>query len=415
MTGLNAFIPPLFEKLMDEKSAIKVNHSLALRVAWAAHRDIKPETAGEAEKFMLGLLAPEAFIMTDQNPDIILFMSGGSEASAISLISHDKPVLLLTIRGNNSYPAATEVMAWAINNNIQAVLSDGIEARDSGLLDRWSNAIRIWGSLNGKKAGLVGSVSDWLVASATPEERLMKAFNISLETIPWQMLPGYEGMSPDRALLDNFKNNGFQGLEDAARVLTLLRKVIKDRELSAVAVECFSLVQKHKVTACMALAQLNAEGTVAACEGDLASMAGMMLFSAVTGEVPWMANTTSITKSSLFLSHCTISLSMVESIKLMTHYETDCSVAIKGRIKATDVTIFRLSDKLDRAFITEGIITDIPCLNAACRTQAEIELPEETLRVLRTHPLGNHLLLTPGKYAGILKTACWYKGIRVIS
>jgi len=99
----------------------------------------------------------------------------------------------------------------------------------------------------------------------------------------------------------------------------------------------------------------------------------------------------------------------------MTHYETDCSVAIKGRITATDVTIFRLSDKLDRAFIAEGKITDIPCLNTACRTQAEIELPEKTLGLLRTHPLGNHLLLTPGKYARILKTACWYKGIRVIS
>jgi len=400
---------------MTEKASLTADHSTLLKVAWVAHSDPEPGTGSEAEKFMHELLSDGTFIMTDQAPDIILFMSGGSEANAISLIDKRKPVLLLTIRGKNSYPAATEVMAWTINNNIQAVLSDGIEARESGLLDRWINAINIWGSLSGKKAGLVGSVSDWLVASATPEERLVKAFNISLETIPWQSLPGFEGMSPDRALLDNFRTHDFQGLEDAARVLTLLRKVIKDNELSAMAIECFSLVQKHKVTACMALAQLNAEGTVAACEGDLASMAGMMLFSAVTGNVPWMANTTSITKNSLFLSHCTISLGMVESIKLMTHYETDCSVAIKGRVNATEVTIFRLSDKLDRAFIAEGKITDMPCLNAACRTQAEIELPKESLGLLRTHPLGNHLLLAPGKHAKVLKTACWYKGIRVIS
>jgi L-fucose isomerase-like protein len=400
---------------MTEFSSLAGSRGSVLRVAWAAHKNAKSDIGDEAEKFMLTLLSREAFIMTDHNPDIIIFMTGGSEARAVSLIQPGRPVLLLTKREINSYPAATEVMAWAINNNIRAVLSDGVEARETGLLDKWRLTCSIVKGLNGTKAGLVGSVSDWLVASATPKERLQDVFNIKLETIPWPTLPDYAEMVPDKDLLGKFSDNNFPGLEDAARVLSMLRKVKDDYELNAMAVECFSLVQERKVTACMALAQLNAEGTVAACEGDLTSMAGMMLLSMVSGNVPWMANTTRVTDRSLLLSHCTISVSMVKDIKLMTHYETDCSVAIKGRIDAKDVTIFRLSENLDRAFIAEGKITAIPSLPDACRTQAEIEIPEKALGLLRTHPLGNHLLLVPGKYAGLLEMVCWYKGITVIS
>ncbi|MDZ7635362.1 MAG: hypothetical protein U5L72_13415 [Bacteroidales bacterium] len=102
-------------------------------------------------------------------------------------------------------------------------------------------------------------------------------------------------------------------------------------------VECFSLVQQQrKVTACLALAQLNSEGTVAACEGDLASMAGMMAGLAATGTVPWMANTTRLTEKSLVLSHCTIAFDLVSDISLPTHFETDSSLAIDGQMTATE-------------------------------------------------------------------------------
>jgi len=153
---------------------------------------------------------------------------------------------------------------------------------------------------------------------------------------------------------------------------------------------------------------------VAACEGDLASMAGMMLLKAATGSVPWLANTTSTTSKRLLLSHCTIAFDLVSDIKLATHFETDLSLAVNGEIDASDVTIFRFSDTLDRAFIAEGKVTGHPDFTNACRTQVEIELPSQSLALLRTRPLGNHLLMAPGKYAELLKLACAYKGIRVI-
>ncbi len=272
----------------------------------------------------------------------------------------------------------------------------------------------VWSSLRGRKAALIGSVSDWLVASDVPGERLLSVFGVTLEKIPWNTLPDYSEQEPDVALLHRFNVQNSAGLVEAAKVLTLLRRLVEKNELNAIAVECFSLVQLRKVTACLALAQLNNEGTVAACEGDLASLAGMMLLKAATGLVPWMANTTSTTNNRLLLSHCTVAFDLVSDIKLTTHFETDLSLAVTGKIAASDVTVFRFSDTLDRAFIAEGKVTGHPALTNACRTQVEIEMPSQSLALLRTQPLGNHLLMAPGKHAELLHLVCTYKGIKVV-
>jgi L-fucose isomerase-like protein len=384
-----------------------------LGVAWAAHKGAGGDTGTRAEEFMRQLMPPDTYVMTDRQPDIILFMSGGSERKAISLADPGYPVLLLSIRGNNAYAAATEVMAWMINNDRFAVLADAIDAAESGLLKKWRHAVRTWKSLEGNKAGLIGSVSEWLVASDVPTDRLKSVFGVSIKVIPWSSLPDYSGLAPDRALLERFNSRNVKGLKDAARVLTLLRKVVSENELNALAVECFSLVQQRRVTACLAIALLNTEGLVSACEGDLASMAGMMLVQSSTGMVPWMANTTRITDNRLILSHCTIAFDLVNDIKLPTHYETDCSIAMDGNISAGHVTLFRLSDSLDRAFIAEGEVVSRPHLADACRTQVEIELPEYQLRLLQEKPLGNHLLMVPGSHGDFLVFLCSYKGISV--
>ncbi|MBE0666587.1 MAG: hypothetical protein IH593_02840, partial [Bacteroidales bacterium] len=311
----------------------------ALRIAWAAHAGAGAGSGARAEEFMMQLLPVDTFVMTDQEPDVILFMSGGSERKAISMMVSGHPVLLLSISGNNAYAAATEVMAWTVSQGRFALLADAMEASGSGLIDKWRITVGVWNSLREKKAGLIGTVSDWLVASDVSDENLQTRFGITLERIPWSTLPDYMEQEPDGSLMERFKGRNAAGLNEASRVLTLLRHTVAKNGLSAIAVECFSLVQQRKVTACLALAQLNNEGLVAACEGDLASMAGMILIRAVTGSVPWMANTSGINNTTLLLSHCTIAFDLVRDIKLMTHFETDQSLAVKGTIPETEVTL----------------------------------------------------------------------------
>ena len=385
-----------------------------IRVAWAAHRGAGENAGTEAEEFMQRLLPKEAFEMADADPDMIIFLSGGSERRAIELAHPDRPVLLLSIRGNNAYAAATEAMAWMVNNNRIAMLSDAIDASESGLIDRWGRAAGLWKSLMGKRAGLIGTVSEWLVASDVSAEVLRRRFGVDLVGIPWAGLPDFSKEEPDGSLVSRFGGAKVDGLDEAARVLTLIRRVISENNLNAVGVECFSLVQQRRVTACLALAQLNTEGMVAACEGDLASMAGMMAGKAAAGSVPWMANTTRLTEKSVILSHCTAPFDMVSRVKLPSHYETGYSLAVDGAITAKEVTVYRFSEKLDRVFITEGRVISQPHLVDACRTQVEIELTGEALRILREKPLGNHLLMLPGKQADLLRLACRYRGIEEV-
>ena len=400
---------------MTTSDKISTNNEYVPGIAWAAHRGASPDTAARAEELMNGLLPPGQFRMTDRQPDIILFMSGGSERRALELADPERPVLLLSIRGNNAYAAATEVMAWMVNNGRVAVLSDALDAYESGLIRNWQKVAGAMQGLSGIRAGLLGTVSEWLVASDVSAVTLRDRFGIELCGIPWNGLPDYSREDPDPALMARFSGQPTEGLEDAARVLSLLRKAISRDRLQAIAVECFSLVQQRKVTACLALAQLNAEGMVAACEGDLASLAGMMAGKSVTGVAPWMANTTRLTDKTLILSHCTASFDFMSSVHLQTHYETGYSLAIAGRVDADCVTLFRLNDRLDRAFIAEGRVISHPQIADACRTQAEIELSEHQIVLLREKPLGNHLLVVPFKCEEIFRLLCRYKNIEVIN
>ena len=400
---------------MTTSDKIRTNNEYVPGIAWAAHRGASPDTAARAEELMNSLLPPGQFRMTDSQPDIILFMSGGSERRALELADPERPVLLLSIRGNNAYAAATEVMAWIVNHGRIAVLSDAVDAYESGLISRWIRVAGAMLGLSGTRAGLLGTVSEWLVASDVSAVTLRDRFGIELCGIPWNGLPDYTMEEADPALMARFGGQPTEGLDDAARVLSLLRKAMRRERLQAIAVECFSLVQQRKVTACLALAQLNTEGLVAACEGDTASMAGMAVGLALTGRVPWMANTTRVTEESLILSHCTAPFDLVGNVLLPAHYETGYSLAVEGEVSMTDVTIYRFSDKLDRAFVAEGKVVSRPRLADACRTQAEISLSMEALLQLREKPLGNHLLVVPFKCEEILRLLCRYKNIEVIS
>ena len=396
---------------MTQTGKIRTSDEYVPGIAWAAHRGASPDTASRAEELMNSLLSPGVFRMTDIHPDIILFMSGGSERRALELADPSRPVLLLSIRGNNAYAAATEVMAWMVNNGRRAVLSDAADAFESGLLSNWIRVAGAMYSLAGTRAGLLGTVSEWLVASDVSALTLRDRFGIELTGFPWNGMPDYSSESPDPALMSRFEGQRPEGLEDAAMVLSLLRRAMAVNRLRAIAVECFSLVQQRKVTACLALAQLNAEGVVAACEGDTASMAGMSVGLALTGSVPWMANTTRLADESLILTHCTAPFDFVGNIELPPHYETGYSLAVNGEVNLTDVTVYRFSEQLDRAFVAEGRVTGRPRLADACRTQVEISLSREALQQLREKPLGNHLLVSAGRHADLIRLACRYKGI----
>ena len=348
------------------------------------------------------------------SPDVICFLSGGSEQEAIALLSPDTFTLLLAGFEDNAFAAAMEVVAWAGNRNVPVMLVSLDEAAESQLPEKMASVCKALKNLRGKRVGLIGGVSHWLVASAVHKEIARKVLGLEILHFPWEVLPDYKAFPPDPELLEVFGDHGPERLEKEAGILGFLKKVIGDQQLDALTLECFTMVKDHDITACLSLGLLNSQGFPAGCEGDMVSLAGMMLAKELTGVVPWMANVAAIRGGTILFAHCTAPLNLVESFQVDSHFETGKSAAIKGETNMDQVTVFRMNEKLDKAFVAEGKIVSRPSHGFACRTQSEVALSPSDNEKIRQYPLGNHHLLLPGHQKDLLELACRYKGIQVV-
>jgi L-fucose isomerase-like protein len=355
------------------------------------------------------------FLYSDKDgTDILHIASGGSEREVITAMKPGNTYLLLAGREGNSWAAATEVKAWADHQNITAILVSQDDKNSERLLQQFTIATKAFNSLAGKRAGLIGGVSHWLVASSFPLELARERLGIHIEALPWEQLPDYLSSEPDSEFLETFKAHEPGKLQDEARIHHFLKIIIALHQLDAITLECFTMVKSKEVTACLSLSLLNSRGIVAACEGDLVSLAGMMLVQALTGHIPWMANVASINTDHVLLAHCTAPLDFLSDYSINTHFETDKSAAVQGDVSINEVTVFRLNHSLNKAFIATGKILSRPQHRFACRTQIELALPVEAMEKLRHNPLGNHHLVIPGNQEALLKIACQYKNIQVV-
>lgn len=385
-----------------------------MRVKTIAHRNAGPAFLS-AGREKLDRLFPGLFEHIEAGPpDVIFFLSGGSEQEAIAGLVPERFTLLLAGFEDNAYAAAMEVAAWAAHRQVPVRLMSLDEARDCRFPEMLDSVCQALRRLKGQRAGLIGDVSHWLVASSVQKDRANEKLGLEIVHLPWHALPDYDSFLPDQELYDAFRDHPREGLTREAGILGFLKHVRDIHKLDALTLECFNMVTERSVTACLALAVLNARGVPAGCEGDLVSLAGMMLARELTGRVPWMANVAAIRGGRVLFAHCTAPLNLVERVRIDTHFETGKSAAIQGQTIFDEVTVFRLNETLDKAFIAKGRVVSRPRHDFACRTQSEVEMDLSDDRKLRDHPLGNHHLLLPGDQRDLLELCCQYTGIRLV-
>jgi L-fucose isomerase-like protein len=354
------------------------------------------------------------YSLTESDPDILFFLTGGSELPAIKQVSAGHFYLLIGSQHDNSYASATEVKAYLNVINIPSILLDEEETETSAFLKDFIAVKKALKNLNGKKLGLIGQVSDWLISSAIPAEILDEKLGIKLTVIPWSELAHFSEFKASDPFLDSFAGKTHIDLTETAKVSELLTSTIQKRNLDAITVECFPMVQKDSVTACLPLAKFNNEGIPAGCEGDITAIVGMMLCKELTGIIPWIANINKATDEVCKFSHCTIAPGLVSGYSVKTHFETGQGTAIEGDFKSDLITIFRFDNKLSKAFIATANITGRPKSATACRTQIEVKLTGNEVKLLRESPLGNHHLIFPGDCKKVLQLACLILGIDVL-
>lgn len=367
-----------------------------LQIKLVAYRDADESVFAEGREKVQNLLNPENLEFVDHDPDVLYFVSGGSEASAVAAVEKGGFYVLVAGSEGNANASAMEVKAAMHRMSIESVLLDGENPATADYLHRLHQVKNGIHALNGLRLGLIGELSEWLVASDIKPETLESRLGIRLLKTAWEALPEYNTMTAPHGFLSTFSKGNPQDVEKAGQVYALLKACIDTHRYDALTVECFSLVKSKGVSGCLALAMLNSEGIPAACEGDIVSVTGMILAESLTGQIPWMANVARIGYEKTLLAHCTIAPDLVKDFSIKTHFETGVGTAIQGHFTENDITVFRLDENLERIFVTTGTILARPTHSSACRTQIEVHFPSEAVDSLRENPLGNHHLILPG-------------------
>jgi len=352
---------------------------------------------------------------------LILVATGGTEQVVLDLRAErqrtapDEALFLIAHPGNNSLPAALEVLARLQQDGTAGRIFYLCGPDDEAGLREIADAVHdahVRRSLRQARIGLVGAPSDWLVASMPDASTIKAVWGPTVVPIDLnEVVENLEAISdadlephvtPFMAGAAEVREPTVSDVQNVARIYLALKKVVTDHELDALTVRCFDFVQQRQTTGCFGLAQLTDEGVIAGCEGDLVSAVGLMWAQKLLGITPWMANPAQLdaTANTLCLAHCTVPRSLVESYRLRSHFESGLGVGIQGTLPTGPVTLLRIGGtKLDRLWLAEGEILQSGNAENLCRTQAEIRLTTggHVADLLRS-PLGNHLVLVFGHH-----------------
>lgn len=376
---------------------------MAHKISYISYDNDDQKLKNRSISILNNFFKDEEYLIQNKYSSVIFVASGGSEMLAVELTNSKNDIVLLCHRESNSYAATIEIASYLRDHGIRVSIIDVMLPNAYAEYIKTLKVTHAIELLSKQKAAVIGEVSDWLINSDILETTVKEKLGVELLRLPWSQLEDYRKKESSKEFLEYFPDFDQSKLEETAKVYQLLDNVITQHNLSAISVECFSMVRRDKVTACLPLAVLNTKNTVAACEGDVCSMIGKMIIRALTNLVPWQANVAEIKEESVLFAHCTAPLNHLSSFNITTHFESNCGTAIQGDFKKGRVGVFRINSKLDKYMLLEGEIIDTPTHSFACRTQVEFKTTKEQTSLLKNKSLGNHHLIFPVEYVSIVE------------
>ncbi|MBO4814241.1 MAG: hypothetical protein J5523_04715 [Muribaculaceae bacterium] len=345
--------------------------------------------------------------------NLIYVRTGGAEGIFKSLLpqllnQHSGTFYLLTTGQSNSLAASIEILSYLEQNGLRGEILHGSPAYLTERIARLMLVESARHELASLRLGVIGKPSDWLIASQVDYSQL-KALGIELLDIEMNELLDTFSQTQCAApeeLLDKAPQGAIRdSVPNAWRIYHALKSIIINHHLQGITLRCFDLLTSVRNTGCLALAQLNSEGIVSSCEGDIPALLTMAIAQALTGVTGFQANPSKIdvTTGEMIVAHCTIPFNMIERHELMTHYESGIGVGIRGYMHEDPVTLFKASGDLKRHFAAEGELLENLQLPNLCRTQQRIRLdnPADATYFL-TRPIGNHHIVLPGRCKAML-------------
>jgi L-fucose isomerase-like protein len=364
---------------------------------------LDPVAAAFREQAGVEIVPVEPDAVAAEPAHVLLVLTGGTESQALELAARARAVVLLSHPGHNSLPAALEIAARLRQDGRPVRLAHlGAESPSLPVL---AQAIALARGLRGKRVGLVGTPSPWLVASSPSPRVVGDALGIQVAEFPLDALlarlPAHGTGRPEGAGV----GIGDEERGMAARVYAALDRLVRDERLAGLTVACFGLLP-HRMTACWALCRLSDAGVPAGCEGDLPALIALLVAQELTGGPGFLANPADVDlkRGTLTLAHCTVPLRLTRSHRLRPHFESGIGLAVGGRVNPGAYTLVRFGGaRLEQGFFVEGTVTDEDVAREdLCRTQVRFKMPKGAIGRLLAEPLGNHHVLVPGHHRAVL-------------
>ncbi|MCD6278715.1 MAG: hypothetical protein J7J11_03440 [Desulfurococcales archaeon] len=203
-------------------------------------------------------------------------------------------------------------------------------------------------------------------------------------------------------------------LKEIGAIYAALKKLFMRGDYSAIAVNCFPYLIKHKVTPCLALAVLNSNGYIAGCEADLNALFLMMLSKYLTGLSGWIANPSSISEGKLYLAHCTAALELLTNPRAISHFESGYPYGLTGELKYREVTLASVDYEFTAIAAAKSVVLKSGQLSdLMCRTQAVLRL-DFPAEVFPQIALANHHVVMSGDLRRYLRAVSHLLGLAYI-
>ena len=341
--------------------------------------------------------------------DLLYVRTGGTENIFKELLPRlsqqtQRPFYLLTSGKSNSLAASMEILSYLRNKGLRGEILHGSPETVKRRIFMLAQAGQARLKLNGCKLGVIGTPSDWLIASGANRVIIKQKLGILFIDIDMDELL----QEIDQCTVDDLPQdiqakpcaaNIKASLKDAYRIYLALKNIITKYNLQGFTLRCFDLLSSIHNTGCLALAKLNAEGIIACCEGDIPAMLSMAIANAMLGVTGFQANPAQLNPESgqILFAHCTIPLNMVTRYDFDTHYESGIGVGIRGFMHEGPVTIFKVAGDLSRHYAEEGMLIGNQSKPDLCRTQQIIQMRDcEKMGYFLTNPIGNHHIILPG-------------------
>ena len=365
------------------------------------------------EKYDVQYIFPEELDKPlPEGATMVLAGSGGVEEMVKANIDRLPPYVVLIADGlKNSLAASLEILSWMRLNDRHGRVLHGPTSFIMQGIDDYVTAHDAISKLQGKRVGVIGKPSGWLIASNVDYAAMHNRWGVEMVDVPLdEVVKGYEAI-PDsevQDITDEFINKAM-GMKEpsrdeivkAMRLYRSVKGIVERYRLDAFTLNCFDLIPTTHTTGCVALALLNQEGIPAGCEGDEQTLLTMLAVQTATGEMTFMANPSKILDNAaheMVFAHCTIAPAMTDRYIVRDHYESLSGVAVEGIFDPMEMTVVKCGGRsMELYFISKAQLLECTTNPNMCRTQLHLRL-DEPLDYFLERSIGNHHVIVKGNH-----------------